>query len=140
MKTIEHVMSPRVVTVEMDDRITIAKNIFDNMPFHHLVVKDEHNQVAGVLSRKDLFNAISPNLGTAAELTRDIDTLQKRVHQVMSHHPITIGPEITIEQASQILLTEGTTCLPVLKNQQLIGIVSWRDLLSHYCHLGCSAA
>ncbi|WP_144208550.1 CBS domain-containing protein [Shewanella donghaensis] len=136
MKTIETIMSPRVVTIDMDDRLNTAKEIFDNVPFHHLVVLDEDNKVAGILSRKDLVNAISPNIGTAAELTRDIDTLQKRVHQVMSHEPIVIAPDLSIDLAAKLILTEGITCLPVLKDKQLVGIISWRDLLAHYCHLG----
>ena len=136
MTTINEIMSPRVVTIEMDDRISTAKEIFDNVPFHHLVVLDEENQVAGILSRKDLVNAISPNIGTAAELTRDIETLQKRVHQVMSHTPIIISPELSIDLAAKLILTEGITCLPVLNDKKLVGIISWCDLLAHYCHFG----
>ncbi|KPZ72485.1 MULTISPECIES: CBS domain-containing protein [Shewanella] len=135
MVTVEQIMSHRVVTVEMDDRLATAKDIFDNVPFHHLVVLDEHNQVSGILARADLVNAISPNLGTAAELTRDIETLQKRVHQVMAHHPITIPPELDVNSASELILSKGITCLPVLVDKEIVGIVSWRDLLAHYCGL-----
>ena len=135
MVTIEQIMSPRVVTVEMDDRISAAKEIFDNVPFHHLVVVDENNIISGILARTDLINAISPNIGTAAELTRDLETLNKRVHQVMAHTPITVEPSLDINSASQLMLNKGITCFPVLKDDELVGIVSWRDLLAHYCDL-----
>ncbi|MCC4832921.1 CBS domain-containing protein [Shewanella sp. 1_MG-2023] len=135
MVTIEQIMSPRVVTIEMDDRISTAKEIFDNVPFHHLVVLDENKTISGILARTDLLNALSPNLGTAAELTRDIETLNKRVHQVMAHGPITITPSLDIQSASQLMLSKGITCFPVLQDDELVGIVSWRDLLGHYCGL-----
>ena len=46
---IADIMSTRVVTVEMDDRLTVAKEIFDQASFHHLLVVDEY-QLEGVLS------------------------------------------------------------------------------------------
>lgn len=38
---IADIMCTRVVTVEMDDRLTVAKDIFEQANFHHLLVLDE---------------------------------------------------------------------------------------------------
>ena len=126
---VSQIMSRRVVTVDMDDRLQVAKDIFDNVKFNHLLVIDEDNQLQGVLSHRDLVRALSPNLGTAAEFVRDTDTLQKRVHQVMSHDPITVAPDIDIKQAS---LKHGIGCLPVLENNIILGIITWKDLLRSF--------
>ncbi|ABE55245.1 CBS domain protein [Shewanella denitrificans OS217] len=129
---VSQIMSRRVVTVDMDDRLQVAKDIFDNVKFNHLLVIDEDNQLQGVLSHRDLVRALSPNLGTAAEFVRDTDTLQKRVHQVMSHDPITVAPDIDIKQASQLILKHGIGCLPVLENNIILGIITWKDLLRSF--------
>jgi acetoin utilization protein AcuB len=129
---VSQIMSRRVVTVDMDDRLQVAKEIFDNVKFNHLLVIDEDNQLQGVLSHRDLVRALSPNLGTAAEFVRDTDTLQKRVHQVMSHEPITVSPDIDIKQASQLILKHGIGCLPVLENNIILGIITWKDLLRQF--------
>lgn len=126
MKVLD-IMSSRVVTVEMDDRLTLVKEIFDNAPFHHLLVIDEE-QLTGVISERDLLRAISPNLG-ANETTKDVETLQKRVHQIMTREPITVAPHLHIDDASALLLKHEVGCLPVLENNQLIGVVTWKDLL-----------
>ncbi len=136
--TIADIMSTRVVTVEMDDRLTVAKEIFEQANFHHLLVMED-NQLAGILSERDLLRAISPNLGTSAETAKDIDTLQKRMHQAMTRQPITISPQCSLDDASRKLLEHNIGCLPVLEDGQLKGIVTWKDLLRAYCEMSlCS--
>ncbi|QYJ79693.1 CBS domain-containing protein [Shewanella acanthi] len=130
--TIADIMSTRVVTVDMDDRLTVAKEIFEQVKFHHLLVMED-KQLAGILSERDLLRAISPHIGTNAETAKDIDTLHKRMHQVMTRHPITASPQTRLDEASRQLLEHNIGCLPVLENGQLKGIVTWKDLLRAYC-------
>jgi acetoin utilization protein AcuB len=129
---IADIMSTRVVTVEMDDRLSVAKEIFDQANFHHLLVVDER-KLEGVLSERDLLRAISPNLGSSAETVKDLETLQKRVHQVMTRNPVTIASHINLDAATRILLEHNIGCLPVLEQGDLVGIVTWKDLLRAYC-------
>ncbi|QIR14776.1 CBS domain-containing protein [Shewanella aestuarii] len=130
---ISQIMTTRIVTIDMDDRLSVAKQIFDNVNFHHLLVIDEDDILQGILSHRDFLHALSPNIGTAAELVRDTETLNKRIHQVMTHNPITISPHITVKQASEIILQNNIGSLPVLNNGVLEGIVTWKDLLGAYC-------
>ncbi|MCH1929095.1 CBS domain-containing protein [Shewanella sp. A25] len=130
--TIADIMSTRVVTVDMDDRLTVAREIFEQVKFHHLLVMED-KQLAGILSERDLLRAISPHIGTSAETAKDIDTLHKRMHQVMTRHPITASPQTRLDEASRQLLEHNIGCLPVLENGQLKGIVTWKDLLRAYC-------
>ena len=59
----------------------------------------------GVISDRDLLKALSPYIGTATETSRDVATLNKRAHQIMSRKPITIGPQAGIEGAMYYLTT-----------------------------------
>lgn len=128
---ISQIMTKRVVTIEMDDRLVIAKEIFDNAPFHHLLVV-ENSELQGVLSERDFLRALSPNIGNINETDRDSDTLLKRVHQVMARNPITISPNKSIKDASKLLLEHGIGSLPVLQQGKLVGIITWKDLLRAY--------
>ena len=124
------IMTARVVTVEMDDRLEAVKEIFDTMNFHHLLVVDEHKTLSGVLSDRDLLRALSPYVGSAAETARDLATLNKRVHQIMTRQPITLRPESAISEAVNLLLTNRISCIPIVDGEfKPVGIVSWRDLL-----------
>ncbi|RPA55357.1 CBS domain-containing protein [Shewanella vesiculosa] len=130
--SVSDIMTTRVVTIEMDDRLVLAKEIFDNVSFHHLLVVD-NEKLSGILSHRDFLRALSPNIGTAAELIRDTETLQKRVHQVMTHNPITIAPHCDINQATKMILDNDIGCLPVLENNIIVGIITWKDLLNAFC-------
>jgi acetoin utilization protein AcuB len=124
------IMTARVVTVEMDDRLEVVKEIFDTMSFHHLLVIDEHKKLSGVVSDRDLLRALSPYVGSAAETARDIATLNKRVHQIMSRRPITLRPQSRVADAINLLLTHRISCIPIVDEQNRpVGIVSWRDVL-----------
>ena len=124
------IMTARVVTVEMDDRLETVKEIFDTMNFHHLLVVDEHRRLSGVVSDRDLLRAISPYVGSAAETTRDLATLNKRVHQIMTRRPFTLRAHSTVGEAVGLLLAHRISCIPIVDEESKpAGIVSWRDLL-----------
>ena len=128
--TLGKIMTARIVTVEMDDRLEVVKEIFDTMKFHHLLVVDEHKKLSGVLSDRDLLRALSPYVGSATETARDLATLNKRVHQIMTRRPITLRQESGIGEAVELLLKNRISCLPIVDDDfKPIGIVSWRDLL-----------
>ena len=125
---IKEIMTTRVATVSMDDRLGVIKEIFEQAHFRHLLVLEEEVLV-GVISDRDLLRAISPYLDTDAEMNRDTETLNRRAHQIMSRQPITISPESSLQAASAIMLEQHVSCLPVLENGALVGILSWKDLL-----------
>jgi acetoin utilization protein AcuB len=124
------IMTVLVVTVDMDDRLERVKEIFDAKGFHHLLVTDENERLCGVVSDRDLLRALSPYVGSAAETTRDLATLNKRVHQIMTRRPLTLRPQSAIAEAVNLLLTQRISCIPIVDDDfKPVGIVSWRDLL-----------
>ena len=123
------IMTAPVVTVEIDDRLEVVKEIFDTMNFHHLLVVDEHKKLSGIVSDRDLLRALSPYVGSVAETARDLATLNKRVHQIMSRHPITLHPHSGVAEAVNLLLAHRISCIPIVDDEfKPVGIVSWRDL------------
>jgi acetoin utilization protein AcuB len=124
------IMTAGVVTVEMDDRLGVVKEIFDTQGFHHLLVTDENKKLSGIVSDRDLLRALSPYVGSAAETARDLATLNKRVHQIMTRHPLTLRPQSGIAEAVNLLLAHRISCIPIVDDDfKPVGIVSWRDLL-----------
>ena len=120
------VMATRVVTVEMDDRLSVVKNILDHASFKHLLVVED-GQLQGIISERDLLRCLSPFLGTNAESTRDKATINQRAHQIMTRSPIVIGPQRSVRDALAIMLKHKIGCLPVLDNAEIKGIFTWHD-------------
>ena len=129
-------MTSRVVTVHMDDRLGVAKEIFDALKFHHLLVVDGEGRLVGVMSDRDLLKALSPYVGTVAENARDAATLNKRAHQIMTRKPITLPPEAPIREAVSLILAERISCVPIVDPHfRPVGILTWRDLLKTFAAL-----
>jgi acetoin utilization protein AcuB len=127
---VKDIMSQRVVTVELDDRLHVVKTIFDTTRFHHLLVLDDDGSLYGVVSDRDLLRALSPFIGSTVETARDAATLNKTVHQIMSRKPITLTPEASVADAINVFMTHPVSCIPVVDGKsQPVGIVSWRDVL-----------
>lgn len=130
--SVSSIMTHKVVTVEMDDTLLTIRMIFQHVKFHHLVVVDNRKPV-GVISDRDFLKAVSPFLGKIIETTRDLDTLKKRAHQIMTRNPVTVYPETSIESAADFLLEKNISCLPVISSQgDIVGMVTWKDILQFY--------
>jgi acetoin utilization protein AcuB len=123
------IMTTRVVTVEMDDRLDVVKKIFDTLNFHHLLVIDDRRTLKGIVSDRDLLKALSPYVGSASENARDVATLNKRVHQIMSRNLITLQAHAVLGEAMQLFLEHRVSCIPIVNGEfKPIGILSWRDV------------
>lgn len=129
--TVADIMSTRVATIDMDDRLTVVKEIFDSAPFHHLLVI-ENDKLQGVLSERDYLRTLSPHIGAINATERDAETLQRRAHQVMTRNPITTTTDCSLQAAAHLLLQHNIGSLPVLSQDKIVGIVTWKDLLRAY--------
>jgi acetoin utilization protein AcuB len=126
------IMTKEVMTVSMDHTLGQIKALFLEHKFHHVLVLDE-GKLMGVISDRDVLKQISPYVGTIAEENRDLNTVKKRAHQIMSRKIISIPPDADIEDAAQMLLKEDISCLPVLsESSDIEGIITRHDLLHYY--------
>ena len=126
---VSEIMSNNVVTVEMDDKLSEVKTIFENTRFHHLLVIED-SKLMGIISDRDLLKAISPNVGTLAASKSDEATLNKKAHQIMTRKPITLSADATVEDAIEIFNSSEVSCIPIVNHsRKALGILSWRDIL-----------
>lgn len=127
--SVEKLMARHVVTVELDDTLRTVRDIFSHVNFHHLLVVEE-GRLYGVLSDRDLLKALSPRIATASETEKDLATLNKKVHQIMTHKPIVVKPQDSIYDAVDLFNKHGVSCLPVVDDENRpVGVLTWRDIL-----------
>ncbi|RDL44107.1 CBS domain-containing protein [Marinomonas piezotolerans] len=130
MKAID-IMTRDVITVDMDTRLPDVQVLMHSHGFHHLPVVD-HGTLAGIISDRDLLRLVSPFIGKVNEQPRDTDTLNRAAHQIMTRQPITVKADTDIRDVVNWMLKTGISCVPVIDDQnQLIGIITWRDLIAH---------
>lgn len=129
---VEDLMTKRIVTVGFDDTLATVREIFGETGFHHLLVVED-GELQGVVSDRDLLRSLSPFVDSVVETQRDIGTLGKRVHQIMSRTPKTLRPDADLADAVQLFLTHKVSCIPIVDGDfRPVGIVSWRDVMKTY--------
>jgi acetoin utilization protein AcuB len=129
--SVRDIMTLHTHSLQPDDSLRTAASLFEREHFHHVVIL-EHGRVFGVVSDRDILKAISPFVGNPIlERSQDVNTLNRRVHQIMSRKPVTVGSECSIAAAAERMLTQHVSCLPVVDDDgSLMGIVTVRDLIA----------
>jgi CBS domain-containing protein len=97
-----------------------AIQLFSSKQFRHLLVT-EGNQLAGVLSDRDVLRA----------LLRDAGASDFPVSSVMTKNPITVVADASISEAIHLLTSHRINCLPVATpGRHILGILTTTDLLN----------
>lgn len=126
---VSELMTTRLVTVGFDETLATVREIFHHANFHHLLVVDD-GVLQGIVSDRDLLSALSPFIDSVVENARDLGTLGKRVHQIMSRKPVTLTAEATVADAIALFIANPISCIPIVDRAfRPVGIVSWRDIL-----------
>lgn len=127
---IETLMTKSVISLQLDDDLNKAKDIFATHNIHHILINDDDGILAGVITDRDLFKQLSPTIGTSKETPRDITFAQQKVHQIMSRHLISAKKEQSINEAVLLFHDNHISCLPITNEKdKAIGIITWRDIL-----------
>ena len=129
---VNEIMTAEVITIGMDDTLGQIQKLFGKHKFHHVLVLEDE-ELIGIISDRDVFKEISPHLNTLSEDSRARKTLTKKAHQIMTRIPITVEPDILVEDAASIMLKKNISCLPVVSpSGNIKGILSWKDILNFY--------
>jgi acetoin utilization protein AcuB len=91
----------------------------------HLPVIDKSHHVIGLVTDRDIKDA-TPSIFYA---TGQRDILKKPIKEIMRTNIITGHPLDFVEEISAIFYEHHISCLPIVNDQKLVGIVTETDLL-----------
>jgi CBS-domain-containing membrane protein len=119
------VMVSSVITVgpELDVKAvanTLAANGISAVP-----VIDINNKILGIISEGDLTRRIA----SRGERKGPARSEGRKAKDVMTHHVITVDPDTSLQAVANLFEQHGIKRVPVLKNGQLVGIVSRSNLV-----------
>lgn len=115
--TARDLMSSPVRTILPETTIAEAQRILLRYGHSGLSVVDAQGQLVGVISRRDLDIALHHGFSHAP------------VKGYMTINVKTITPDTTLPQIEALMVTYDIGRLPVLENEQLVGIVTRTDVL-----------
>jgi CBS domain-containing protein len=119
-------MSPGPSSVRPHHTLAAARALMQAEGLRHVAVI-EHDKLVGILSDCDLRNRLG-----YLDCTK--------VNAAMTPDPITVGPDVNIEQAARLLLSHKVGSLPVVEEGKVIGIITTADLLRALLDVGHGAS
>jgi acetoin utilization protein AcuB len=126
---VSDIMTANVVTIDKSQSLYDALRAMEEIGCHHLPVTSQAGHVVGILSDHDCRRALNwPHLwkGGWEEEALPHELL---VAHFMTPAPIVTEPNTPAEEAARLMLVHHISCLPVMRAETLVGIVTTSDLL-----------
>ena len=121
-------MSLEPQTLNANQTLLDAVLLLRSAGLRHIPILEE-GRLVGVLTDRDVARVAPTFLLPlpAQEYNRLFETTP--VGKVMTRNPISITPDAPLEEAVELLYNNRLGCLPVLENEQLVGILTRADIL-----------
>jgi CBS domain-containing protein len=118
---VEEFMSTDIFTVREEDLIEFAAALLDWSDEAYIAVENEKRELVGVVTS----NIILQKLGKKGNKNKDI-----LVSDVMDVTPVVVGPQMLIVDVIQLMKKENVKMIPVVKNKELIGVISEHNFVN----------
>lgn len=116
-RTVGQFMSTDLFTVSPDDLIDLAASVMDWQHIRHVPVEDQEGRLVGLVTHRGLLRMM---IKSAKATT---------VREIMVTDPVTVSPSTSSLEAIEIMRRNRVGCLPVVDDDQLVGIVTSYDFL-----------
>lgn len=128
---ISKIMTKNLVKLNLNDSLTKAESLFKKHKIRHIPVV-EGKKIVGMLSYTDLlrisFADATDDSGTEVETTvYDMFSIE----QVMTSQLVTLNADDFIKNAAEIFTKAEFHALPVLQDDNLVGIITTTDIIKY---------
>jgi len=114
--------------IHPDMSINDVRALMDKEKVGHLPVLDKNNALVGIMTKKDLLKA-GPSPATSLDMYEISYLLSKMTAKdVMVKKVITVKENEVVEEAARIMADSDIGCLPVMRENLLVGIITDTDL------------
>jgi acetoin utilization protein AcuB len=122
---VEEIMKTEVVTLSTQNTIADAIEQMDRKKIRHIPIIDDAENVVGLVTDRDIRDA-TPSIFYSNEHR---DVLDKPLKTLMKTDVITGHPLDFVEEIAAIFYEHNISCLPILKEGKIAGIITETDLL-----------
>ena len=120
---VEEFMTTDLFTVQKDDIIELVANLIEWRRIRYVPVEDDSKHLVGLITMRMVFREYN-------SIVHDNGKQSASVDEVMIRNPITIHPEASILEAVEIMDQQKIGCLPVVKNNRLVGIITEQNYMT----------
>lgn len=115
-------MQTDLFTVQKDDIIEFVVKIMEWRKLNFLLVEDAHGKFTGLVTMGSILRFLTKHIHSG-------EIRQLTVNDLMRTHTPTISPDKNIIEAIQLMQAENLSCLPVVKDGELRGVITEKEFL-----------
>ncbi|WP_027124340.1 CBS domain-containing protein [Gelidibacter mesophilus] len=126
---VSSIMSTKIIKLKKDDDLEKAEHLFKKHKIRHIPVVDGKS-IIGMLSYTDLLRI---SFVDAVDDEGEIESLVYNmftIEQVMAKNVVSVSSTSSIKEVAQILAKKEFHALPVVDDNELVGIVTSTDLIN----------
>jgi len=120
--TVEQVMTTALFTVHEDELVDMVAFLMDQKQIRHVLVEDDAHSLVGLVSYRSVLRLMAEGFDASVEDP-------PAVKAIMERNPLSIAPETPTRTAIDLMRSHKVSCLPVVSEGKLVGIISERDFL-----------
>lgn len=117
---VEEFMDTDLFTVHKDDIIELVADMMDWEKLRYVLVEDGRGNLDGLVSSGLLLR----HFRHKSDQDSNEPTI---VSDIMVTNPVTISPESSIKEAMDIMKKNNIGCLPVIKKDKLVGVITEKN-------------
>jgi len=126
MITVDEIMTGDVATLREDSTLGDVMRIMEEKHIHHVPVVNDHKELAGIVSHRDVLSATGSALWSGEGHSPE----SVKVGDIMTREVFTVDVHDSARVAATCLERHRFGCVPVVSGKTLKGIITDTDLVA----------
>ena len=113
-----------------DMAVIEAQELMKEKGFRHLPILDDEKRLVGLITMRSLLRAVPSDVSKFSPFVVNYVLAKIKARNIMVKDVVTITEDTPFEEAARIMADEKIGCLPVMRGDELVGIISDNDLFN----------
>jgi CBS domain-containing protein/gamma-glutamylcysteine synthetase len=119
---IEQLMTTSLFTVHEDELVDMVAFMMERKQIRHVLVEDDAHSLVGLVSYRSVLRLMAEGFDSSSDEAPP-------VRDIMEREPTSVAPETSTLEAIDLMREHKVSCLPVVSEGKLVGIVSETDFM-----------
>lgn len=126
---VDELMTRDIHTLTGEHNLHEARLLMQSRRVRHIPIVDGEHRLVGLISQRDLLAAGPPVYPPLSAEERAAQESTISLKQIMKTELLTVGPREKLRDAALTMQAHRIGCLPVVKGQTLLGIITDTDFV-----------
>ena len=132
---VKDLMTPDPICGRPDMVVTEIQKLMSDNSIRHVPIVDEAGSLVGLVTQRSLFGALRTEESDLSQFEVSYILARIQAQHVMVEDVITITQDVPVEEAARVMADKRIGCLPVMRDGDLVGIITDNDLFNAMLNL-----